>query len=386
MFNTLNKYKWFPPAETKIPLSSILKSLLPTKSNFKQELCNYLGVQHCILAGSGRALLAELLQALKNQDNERRDEVLIPGYTCYSVAASIARAGLKIRVYDIEPETFSPDIESVEHNINGKTLAILSQHLFGIPAPVDEFHGIAQKNNITHIEDAAQGLGGTLSGRPLGVTGDFGLFSFDRGKSLPLGCGGALIGSNKVVLDKIHSGRRTKGFKQLAVTGCTQILSHPRIYGVLEALPLGLGETIFDPSFTAKSMPETLDRLGTRTLSTLKDLNVHRNTIAKVYTDNLPQDTTISISNDARPVYTRFPVMTSKLNQDIPETLKRYGVRRMYPNAIIDVPAIRPYLSDHNQTTPGAAIIAQKLATLPTHKNISENTAQDIASQVENHV
>lgn len=185
-------------------------------------------------------------------------------------------------------------------------------------------------------------------------------------------------------MEKINPEKRTKGYKQLAITACTQILSHPQIYGLLEALPLGLGKTIFDPSFTVSSMPETLNRLGTKTLSKLNDLNTHRNTIAKVYTNNLPKGLTIPVSKESRPVYTRFPIMTFK--HDIPKILKRLGVRRMYPKAIIDVPSIRPYLADQNQTTPGAADIAQKLAILPTHKNISTNTAHDIARQVRNYL
>ena len=47
----------------------------------------------------------------------QQDEVLIPGYTCYSVAASVVRAGLRIGVYDLDPKTLQPDIDSVKQMI-----------------------------------------------------------------------------------------------------------------------------------------------------------------------------------------------------------------------------------------------------------------------------
>jgi len=376
----LNKYKWYPPAETMIPFISILKSFLPSNSDLNKQICNYLGVKQCILANSGRSLLTLLLQELHKKDNKQRDEVLIPGYTCYSVAASIARAGLKISTYDIEPETFHPDIESVRKNINGKTLAILSQHLFGMPTPIDELHNLAHINHIIHIEDAAQGLGGMHSGKALGTTGDYGLFSFGRGKPLPLGCGGALIGSDKAMMEKINTGDCGNGYKQLTITACIQVLSRPGIYGFLEKLPLGLGRTIFHPAFSVTSMPVAVKRLGVMTFSKLSDLNAHRDFIAKIYIDNLPIDRTVPILKDVKPVFTRFPVMATR--RDIPITLKRLGVRRMYPNPITDEPAIYPYLAGRRQTTPGAATIAQNLITLPTHSGITSEIAQKIADEI----
>ena len=133
MFNFLKKLTWYPPAETKIPWSAILNAFTRQAGNFKDELCNYLDVNHCILGESARALLFKLLETFKTQNCGQRDEVLIPGYTCYSVAASVAKAGLKINVYDLDPATLQPDFNSLRKATSEKTLAIIFQHLFGIP-------------------------------------------------------------------------------------------------------------------------------------------------------------------------------------------------------------------------------------------------------------
>jgi len=370
---------WYPPAETKIPLHAIVKSLLNSSSNFEKTLCNYLKVKKCILANSGRALLYLLLEALKEKDSGKRDEVLIPSYTCYSVAAAIAKAGLKIRVYDLDPTTLQPDFDSLRKSTSEKTLAIIFQHLFGIPTPVDEFEEIAQKTGTSLIEDAAQALGGSIDDHHLGTMGDFSIFSFGRGKPLPIGGGGALIGNDAEILSEIQLKHNAKGYTKLAATATAQILSSPWLYWIPEVLPLGLGETIFYTDFYISAMQLTIQNLAENSMDILDDLNTHRRDIAKTYEEASDKSSIIPILDGGRAVYTRFPLMTDP--RPIPKDLKRLGVRRMYPKAIADEDAIKPYVVDQKVSTPGATKIAQNLLTLPTHKGITENLAKEIAGK-----
>ena len=136
---------WYPPAETRIPPNAILKSIFSYNCDFKKALCNYLGVSQCALTNSGRTALYLLLEILKKKVGGQRDEVVIPGYTCYSVAASCAKAGLKINVYDLDPATLQPDFNSLRRATSEKTLAIILQHLFGIPTSGYEVKKIAQE-------------------------------------------------------------------------------------------------------------------------------------------------------------------------------------------------------------------------------------------------
>ena len=133
-------------------------------------------------------MLALVLEALWKRAGKQRNEVLIPGYTCYSVAASVVRAGLKIQVYDLDPRTFQPDLDSVKQGLNERTLAIVTQHLFGIPSPVEGIKDLAGEVGAHLIEDAAQSMGASQAGHQVGTLGDFGFYSFGRGKPLPLGC------------------------------------------------------------------------------------------------------------------------------------------------------------------------------------------------------
>ena len=375
---------WYPPAEIKIPLSAISGVFFNTAAGFEETFCNYLQVNKCILGNSGRALLYLLLESLKKKESGKRNEVIIPGYTCYSVAAAIARAGLKIKVYDLDPATLQPDINSLKTAVSEKTLAIIVQHLFGIPIPTDkfdEFEEIAQKTGAPLIEDAAQALGGTLSAKLLGTLADFGIYSFGRGKPLPLGCGGALIGKNTSALSNLIPKSTNKGSLSLISTFIAQIVSKPFLYWIPEKLPLGLGETIFDPEFSISAMPAAIKRIGSVTIAHLEHLNSHRRHIAKTYEQALNNKKTIPVPPGSLPVYTRFPLMAGIF--PISKDLKKFGVRRMYPQAILNVDTIKPYLADSQPVTLGALEIAQKLITLPTHKGITQNIAKLIGNKLD---
>ena len=372
----LKKMYWYPPAETKIPLSAISGAFFSSAASFEEKLCDYLQIKNCILGNSGRALLYLLLESLKKKDSGKRNEVVIPGYTCYSVAAAIARAGLKIKVYDLYPKTLQTDYDSLKAAVSEKTLAIITQHLFGLPTLMHELKETAESKGAYLIEDAAQALGGALSGRPLGTLADFGIYSFGRGKPLPLGCGGALIGKNTSAVSNLIPKSTSKGYITLISASLTQIVSEPFLYWIPEKLPLGLGETIFDPDFSISAMPIAIKRLGSITVAHLEHLNTHRRHIAEIYKKALNNQGIIPLSGEALPVYTRFPLMAGI--SPIPEELKRLGVRRMYPQAILNVDTIKPYLADSQPKTPGAFEIAQKLITLPTHKGITKNIAKQI--------
>ena len=121
----------------------------------------------------------------------------------------------------LDPATLQPDFDSLRNSISDKTLAIVFQHLFGIPTPFYEFEEIAHKTGIPLIEDAAQALGGTLNGQALGTTGDFGFYSFGRGKPLPIGRGGALVAKDADLLSGLDLKPRNNSNEKLR-TGSTR--------------------------------------------------------------------------------------------------------------------------------------------------------------------
>ena len=57
---------------------------------------------------------------------------------------------------------------------------------------------LAKKNDLILVEDAAQAVGSSYFGRPLGVLADYGAFSFHHTKNIQCGEGGALFTAQEV--------------------------------------------------------------------------------------------------------------------------------------------------------------------------------------------
>jgi dTDP-4-amino-4,6-dideoxygalactose transaminase len=371
----------YPPAETKVPWDAIFSAFLYQPGEFDADLRRFLKVDHCILGHSARALLFKLLEKLKKLNDNQHDEVLIPGYTCYSVAAAIARAGLKITVYDLEPTTLYPDLDSFNSALSEKTLAVITQHLFGIQTPLADAKKKTNRYDAFLIEDAAQSFGIDNTGKVTGTEGDFGLFSFGRGKPLPIGCGGALVSQNHPqILDKIHFDRPKKGYKQAVVSAAVQIASKPALYWIPELLPIGLGQTVYDPDFQVEAMPYAMIKILSSALPHLSQLNAHRKRITAIYHKYLANEYQIKSTENVTSVI-RFPVKLPNPTQ-LTKALSYLGVRKMYPKAIINESIIRPYLRQNQIPTPGAVEISKRLLTLPTHLRINEKIAKRICYEI----
>ena len=319
----------------------------------------------------------ELLLKLREQDGSGRQVIVLPAWTCYTVAAAAIKAGLTLRLYDMHPADLTADMDSLRAAVGDDTLAVVSQHLFGLPADVEGIQQIAQQAGCWHIEDAAQAFGSEVSGRTVGTTGDFGLYSFGRGKALAVGGGGALVTAQDIDLPAHPATAGT--LRDMAKTVITAIASHPLCYGMMETLPLGLGETHFDTSFEPAALSPYLSRLAVSSLHRLAELQAHRATIAAVYHRHIDVETRL-MQDGMKGNVTRYPVLASTL--PIPQPLYRAGARRMYPAALIDVEEVNPHIAADQQPVSGSQRIARELITLPTHRRISPQLATEISSRL----
>ena len=69
----------------------------------------------------------------------------------------------------------------------------MAVHYAGVACEMDALANIATDNGLILIEDAAQALGSTYRGRPLGAIGDLAALSFHETKNVISGEGGALL-------------------------------------------------------------------------------------------------------------------------------------------------------------------------------------------------
>jgi len=92
-------------------------------------------------------------------------------------------------------------VEQVEAALTEKTKAIIVPHLFGNPADIEPIVDLARDRNIRVIDDAAQALGATIDGRPLGGFGDAGILSFGNEKICSGLGGGVAVFRKKDIFD-----------------------------------------------------------------------------------------------------------------------------------------------------------------------------------------
>ncbi|MCJ7827929.1 DegT/DnrJ/EryC1/StrS family aminotransferase, partial [Patescibacteria group bacterium] len=136
---------------------------------------------------SGRTALSEVLRALGVKNG---DEVVVPSFSCVVVANAVLSLKAKPVFADIQKETFNITLRTLQKAVTKKTRAIVVQHTFGYPAPIEEVVAWANSRGIKVVEDCAHGLKIPYSGGWLGGFGDGAIFSFGRDKALSSVFGG----------------------------------------------------------------------------------------------------------------------------------------------------------------------------------------------------
>lgn len=105
----------------------------------------------------------------------------------------------------IDPDTWQIDPAKIEAKITPNTAAILPVHIIGGVCDMDGINAIAGKHKLKVVEDACEAHGGEWKGGKVGTLGDLGCFSFQTGKSLTCGEGGAILGRDKQLMDRCYS-------------------------------------------------------------------------------------------------------------------------------------------------------------------------------------
>lgn len=167
---------------------------------FERAVAELLGVRHAIGVSSGTDAILLPLMAL---DIGPGDEVICPSFTFFATAGCVARLGAKPVFCDSDPTTFNIDLTDAARRISARTKAIIPVHLFGQAADIDTVLELAAHHKLFVIEDAAQAIGASYRGRPVGGFGDFGTFSFFPSKNLGgFGESGMLVTNNPTLAEK----------------------------------------------------------------------------------------------------------------------------------------------------------------------------------------
>ena len=422
-----------PPAAAPIYLSDILNGLRGSirgkqeVERLYREIKSYFGARFCFMVSSGKAALYLILEALKRL-HPNRNEVIIPAFCCYSVPSAIIRAGLEIRLCDVDPDTLdydydklktllkkydferTPSVNIKQNGLNreeadqdGKSkanrkglLAIISVHLFGIAADVNRVRRLVKDQGVTIIEDAAQVMGIKNRDRYLGTLGDVGLFSLGRGKSISTVEGGIIL-TNSVNLGeqlfrKIHMiseypfiAKMKLIFQALALI----IFQRPSLFWFPKSIPpLRIGDTIYDPNFKIYNLTSFQAGTARRWKTKLASFTESRRNCATEWSklESLRLLCAKLPTNGQDFNFTRYPIrikyrgLWDRLIQ-ISDS-KGLGIMHTYPDSINGIKELENKFE--GQDYPAARNFSHQLLTLPVHPLLSEKDKIKIKSCLNN--
>lgn len=173
----------------------------PTVEAFERKLAQRVGAQYAVAFSNGTAALHAACYAA---DIQTQDEVITTPMTFAASANCILYMGGKPVFSDIDKETYNIDAMLLEKAITPRTKAIIPVHFTGQAAEMDLIHEIAQRFNLTVIEDAAHALGTYYHGDPIGSLSKMTTFSFHPVKTVTTGEGGAVTTNSPELYQKLR--------------------------------------------------------------------------------------------------------------------------------------------------------------------------------------
>ncbi|MCX5846467.1 MAG: aminotransferase class I/II-fold pyridoxal phosphate-dependent enzyme [Deltaproteobacteria bacterium] len=240
----------------------------PACKAFEDKFRELTGASHAVSLSSATAGMHLVLLALGIGEG---DEIITPSMTFASTVNMIVMLGARPVFVDIHHDTLNMNPELLEEKISPKTKAIIPVHFAGAPVDMDRILGIAERYNLTVIEDAAHAVGTYYKGVHAGGFGHIAIFSFHPIKNITSGEGGMIT----------HSDEKLE--KQLRLL---------RFHGIERDAWKRYGKggnpeyDIHQPGFKY-NLPDMQAALGLAQLSRLNEINCRRAEIAALYRGGL---------------------------------------------------------------------------------------------------
>jgi dTDP-4-amino-4,6-dideoxygalactose transaminase len=341
-----------------------------------------------LLCGSGTQALQLAIQSARD-DIGRQVAVGLPAFSCFDVASAAVGAGGPVILYDVDPLSLSPDLESLDRALAAGARIVVVAPLYGIPVDWDAIEDLASSHGATLIEDAAQGHGATHRRRPVGSLGDISTISFGRGKGWTGGAGGAVL---------FRRGRRSPralraiggaaNLRTAAVLAAQWGLGRPSLYGIPQVIPgLELGETAYHPP----REPASISRASAAALlaarqAASEEAEQRRRNVQTLRAGIAHQPALREIESRAAGAiagHLRFAVLAAEGFGGFgdPKDVRRLGIAASYPKQLGDLPALAPFVVGNSRMS-GAARLVHELVTLPVHSRESSRDLSALADRI----
>lgn len=337
-----------------------------------------------------------LFALLKGMNVRKGDEVILQAFTCVANPEAIMAADA-IPVYvDVESDGVNMDPEDLEQKITSRTRAIIIQHTFGIPADLDSLLAVASKNNIPIIEDCCHTLTSQYNGKAVGTFGVGSYYSFEWGKPLVAGIGGALIVNDPLLAKKVKEqyAEYRNPPASLDVRLRVQYMAHkllyrPRLFWPVRSLfhflgKLGAAESNYNPivegriadDFSLLMSRFAQGRLKKKNLS-VESITEHSTDVSNKYSSQIhtPSVKHLSISKKSSSVYCRYPLLAEN-KEVLLEKARQANVEiaEWYSTPVHPLKGKELALVNYTEgACPNAEKNCGQIITLPTHTKVGRH-------------
>jgi perosamine synthetase len=324
---------------------------------------------------SGTAALYFLLKNLKTAAGS---EIIIPAYTCPSVAAAVIKAGHKPLLCDVSLQNFNYDADALQKCLNNSnTAAVVWVNMFGIETKIPDIPAAVIVDNAQVAYSDNRGTAAAAE-----------IYSFGRGKPLNALNGGLAIVNKQAFFENLPENYRILAdatlrddlIYLLKILGY-MLFYHPRRYDIPLHIPgLQLGETLFSLDINLNKISQ-LNFNSVRNISQrLQAIKQMREKVCVSYIDMLYRFSK-HISFVENRQYIRFPLIFKQdgLRDHIRNALTGSGIMAtgMYPFPLNEQPGLDAILRDHTNYH-NAALLSRNLLTLPVNEFVDENIIAQI--------
>lgn len=341
----------------------------------------------------GRVALYALLKALGVGSG---DEVLLQAFTCVAVPEGVMASGARPIWVDIEPEGYNLDPLDLERKVTANTRAIIVQHTYGIPAHLNSILEIAWKYNIPVIEDCCHTWESTYDGKLVGTFGVGSFYSFEWGKPIVAGIGGAAIVNDDSLKAKVeaqysdyHTPPAGNQLKLQLQYLAHRVLYRPILYWPVRWLfhtlgALGAAESNYNPidsgmvaeDFSMKMIPALQKRLE-RKFEDLDAITQHSRQVVSQYARGITAKSIYHpvVPQQADVVYARYPLCVPDKPGILASARKaNVELAEWYSSPVHPLTGKQLRLVGYEMgVCPNAERRCSEVVTLPTHRAVTQS-------------
>jgi pyridoxal phosphate-dependent aminotransferase EpsN len=185
--------------------SNWIAPLGPQVEAFEREFSEATQVPHCLALSSGTAALHLALRLLGVGPG---DDVLCPTLTFVATANAVLYLGGRPVFIDSERDSWNMDPILLAQELDAYSRraepprAVVVVDLYGQSADYEAIASICDRHRVPLVEDAAEALGATFRGKPVGGFGKMGIFSFNGNKIITTSGGGMLVSHHRDLVDR----------------------------------------------------------------------------------------------------------------------------------------------------------------------------------------